>query len=156
MIEARALDRDGVDALFALKVGDNQTRLVSPNVVTIAQAYVEPHAWVRGLWVGRDAVGLLAMIDPRPDDPVNEDGLPRDAAYLWRLMIDAAQQGKGYGHQAIETAFGQARHWGLGRLCLHVSEEAGSALGFYRRYGLAPTDRVDDGERLLIGPVPPP
>nr|WP_316630091.1 GNAT family N-acetyltransferase [uncultured Brevundimonas sp.] len=155
MIEARALDRDGVNALIRLKVGDDQTRLVSPNAVTIAQAYVEPHAWVRGLWAGGDAVGLVAMIDPRPDDPVNEDDLPEDAAYLWRLMIDSAHQGRGYGRQAVEIAIEQARRWGFAKLCLHLSQEAGNALAFYRRFGFEPTDRVDDGERLLIGPVPP-
>ena len=150
MIDFREITADDVNDLIDLSVRDDQGHLVAPNAVTIAQAHYRPHAWVRGLWSGDHAVGLMAIIDlsePDDDDPEN-------AAYLWRLMIDADHQGKGYGRQAIDHAFEQARRWRRDTLCLHVAEGEGNALSLYRQFGLEPTGRVDHGEMFLAGPVP--
>ena len=154
MIEARAVERFNLRALMRLQVGEEQRHLVASNAVTIAQVHYEPYSWLRGLWAGDEAVGLIAMIDLRPDHPDVDPNGPENAAYLWRLMIDATQQGKGYGRQAMGLAFGQARSWGRDMLCLHVSEREGNASAFYRRFGLHPTGRIDDGEAFLAGPVP--
>ena len=154
VLEAREIERETLRQILRLKVGEAQAGFVASNAVTIAQAAYEPCAWLRGLWVGETPVGLMAMIDLRPEHPDHEPGLTDDSAYLWRLMIDEAQQGRGYGVQAMELAFAQARAWGRGRFLVHVAEEPGSALPLYRRFGLVPTDRVDDGERLLAGPTP--
>ena len=150
MIEARKINRGNLDALLDLEVRDDQKQLVASNAVTIAQAHYEPAAWLRGLWAGDRAVGLLAMVDFGPEHPAIRSGDPQNAAYLWRLMIDAAQQRKGYGRGAIELAFRQARDWGRDALCLHVAEQDGNALPFYKRFGFAPTDRVDNGERFMV------
>ena len=112
--------------------------------------------WVRGLWAGDTAVGLIAMVDLHPDHPDLTADDPKNAAYLWRLMIDKAHQGKGYGRDAMQIAFRQARAWGRDTFCVDVADREDSALGFYRRFGLEPTDRVVHGERMLIGPVPNP
>ncbi|MGI9507720.1 MAG: GNAT family N-acetyltransferase [Geminicoccaceae bacterium] len=152
MIEARDITESNIDDLLRLDVRDDQEHLVASNAVTIAQAHYRPHSWVRGLWSGEKAVGLIAMIDLQDAD---EDD-PQNAAYLWRLMIDADHQGNGYGRQAIDLAFEQARRWQRDTLCVHVCEGKGSALELYRRFGLEPTGRIDDGEIFLVGPVPKP
>ena len=152
MIEPSEITGANVDDILRLKVRDDQTHLVASNAVTIAQAHYRPNSWLRGLWSDRKAVGLLAMIDlPDPDD---DD--PQNGAYLWRLMIDMNHQGRGYGWAAVELAFEQARRWQRDTLCVHVCEGEGSALEFYRRFGLEPTGRIDDGEMFLVGPVPEP
>ncbi len=153
MIEAREISRKSVNPLLRLKVREDQALLVASNPVTIAQAHYEPNSWLRGLWSGELPVGLIAMIDIPPATPEADKGFPTNVAYLWRLMIDADQQGKGFGREAMQLAFSQARIWGRSTLCLHVAEKAGSAIEFYRKFGLEPTNRVDDGERLLIGSV---
>ncbi len=155
MIEAREIERATVDDLMDLRVHESQRHLVAPNAATIAQGHYEPYAWVRGLWAGDTAVGLIAMVDFRPDDPEYDPTMPKNTAYLWRLMIDVGHQKKGYGRDAMHLAFAQARAWGRETLCLHVIEEPGNALDFYRRFGFERTDRVDEGERLLVAPVPP-
>lgn len=148
MIDCREITDADVDRLLDLEVRDDQEHLVASNPVTIAQAHYRPHSWLRGLWSGDQAVGLIAMIDlPDSDNPEN-------AAYLWRLMIDREHQGKGYGRQAIDHAFEQARRWQRDNLCLHVCEGEGSAQTLYSRFGLEPTGRVDDDEIFLMGPVP--
>ncbi|MXU64052.1 GNAT family N-acetyltransferase [Oceanomicrobium pacificus] len=154
MIEARAITREGVNALLRLKVRPDQDGLVAPNPVTIAQAAYEPQSWVRGLYEGDRPVGLMAMID-MPGHPDTQPHDPEDAAYLWRLMIADTEQGKGYGAAALALAFDQARVWGRSKLAVHVVEREDSALDLYIRAGLRPTDIVEEGERLLVGPVPP-
>ncbi|MCG8545373.1 MAG: GNAT family N-acetyltransferase, partial [Alphaproteobacteria bacterium] len=142
--------------IMDLRVRDDQKDLVAPNAITIAQSHYEPFTWVRGLWAGDTAVGLIAMVDLHPDHPDLTADDPKNAAYLWRLMIDKAHQGKGYGREAMQIAFRQARAWGRDTFCVDVADREDSALGFYRRFGLEPTDRVVHGERMLIGRVPRP
>lgn len=152
MIEALEITASTIDDLLRLDVRDDQDHLVASNAVTIAQAHYRPYSWVRGLWSDGKAVGLMAMID-LPD--ADEDGL-ENAAYLWRLMIDEDHQGNGYGRQAVELAFEQARRWRRDTLCVHVCDGEGNALELYRRFGLEPTGRIDDGEMFLLGPIPKP
>ena len=168
MLEARPVDRETVTDLIRLRVREDQMDLIASNAATIAQAAYEPHAWLRGLWVGKTPVGLIAMVDfgaeaaeaaasrasQEQTGADAEPPWPENAAYLWRLMIDAKHQGRGYGRAAIEMAFAQARRWGRETFCLHVADHEESALPFYRRYGLAPTGRIDDGEHFVTGPLP--
>ena len=154
MIDAREIDRSTLGDILDLTVRDDQRHLVAPNAITIAQAHYEPFTWVRGLWAGDTAIGLIAMVDLHPDHPDLTPDDPKNAAYLWRLMIDKGHQGKGYGRAAVQIAFQQARVWGRDTLCVDVADVEDGALEFYRRFGLAPTDRVVHGERMLIGPVP--
>ena len=152
-IEAREITYFNVDQLLALAVGDDQAHLVAPNSVTIAQASYMPNCWLRGLWLADDAVGLIAMIDLHGDHPEVDDCTPANVAFLWRLMIDASHQGRGYGSQAIGLAFEQARHWRRAALYLSVAQGDGNALNFYQRFGLEPTGEVDDDELVMKSPV---
>lgn len=44
---------------------DGQDRFVASNAVSLAQAYVSPYAWPRGVFAGDDAVGFLMLEDIR-------------------------------------------------------------------------------------------
>lgn len=153
-IEAREITYFDVDQLLMLAVRDDQKHLVAGNSVTIAQANYMPNCWTRGLWLGDDAIGLIAMIDIHGDHPEIDEYTPANVAFLWRLMIDASHQGDGYGSQAIELAFEQARQWRRATLYLSVSQGDGNALNFYQRFGLESTGEVDGDELVLKGPVP--
>lgn len=165
MLEAREITGDTVRALSDISVHDNQRELVADNAITIAQSHYDRLSWVRGLWIDTEPVGLIAMIDLRSDHPDREPGDPENVAYLWRLMIAGDHQGKGYGAQAMRIAFDQARLWGRDTFCVSVVEEpqdtrkgtrkegVQSAQAFYQRFGLQPTEKISDGERLFIGPV---
>lgn len=154
MIEAREITYYDVDKLLKLAIKDDQAHLVAPNSVTIAQANYMPNCWARGLWLGGDAIGLISMIDIHENHPEINDYTPANVAFLWRLMIDAAHQGRGYGSQAINLAFEQARQWCRATLYLSVAQGDGNALNFYRRFGLESTGEVDGDELVLRGPVP--
>lgn len=153
-LEAREVDFYNLSALMKIKVTPAQENMVAPNAVTIAQFAYEPAGWVRGLWDGDTAIGLVAMITPSIKSPSMEEGDPTDAAYLWRLMIAADQQRKGYGHQAMEIVFQQTRDWGFDKLNTSVVKGDDTALPFYKAFGLIETGRDVDGEIELMGPVP--
>ena len=150
MLECRSVKRGQLRALFRLDVYPAQSKLVAPNSITLAQVAYETGSEVWGLWDGDNPVGLLAMIDPtRHLWP--EEGDDLQAAYIWRLMIDKTQQGKGYGRAAIELAIAQTRVWALPRISLTVLENnPASTLTFYEKQGFVRTGRIVDGETELI------
>ena len=153
-VEPRENTYDNVDDLIDLAVRDDQAHLVAPNSLTIAQASYMPNCWARGLWVADDPVGLVAMIDLHENHPEADDYAPANVAFLWRLMIDREHQGRGYGSQAIELAFKQARQWRRKQIYLSVAPGDGNALTFYKRLGLEPTGEVHGDELVLSGIMP--
>lgn len=153
MLVRRPVLRDHVRPLIEIRVRPDQQNLVSDNAKTLAQAAYEPGSYVWGLWDAETLVGLMAMIHPReyPWDTVTrpEPGNDTTAAYLWRLLIGAEFQGKGYGSAALADAFAQARAWGCALLTAHVSETPNSNLGFYESFGFRRTGEVEDGELVI-------
>jgi len=151
-LERVEITRENFEDVVRLSVSEAQRKLVSSNVMTLAEAPFEPGSVVWGLQADDTLVGLMAMIDlSKAVDLDPEDD--RNGAYLWRLMIAEGHQGKGYGRQAIEFAFDQARVWGSTTLYCHVGQEDGNALPLYQQFGLEPTGRIDDGELLLSVPL---
>lgn len=153
-LEARPVQRADVRALIGLAVRADQADLVSANVRTLAQAAYEPGSHVWGLWEGAVPVGLMAMIRPEGEtaqtDPLRQQPSHPEGAYLWRLMIGAEFQGRGYGAAALSIAFATARAWGFSRLTAHVSNAAHSNLGFYERFGFRATGLVEYDELVIV------
>ncbi len=102
----RRVGREDVNPLIRLDVHEAQRGLVAPNAVTLAQAAYEPGAHVWGLWDGAVPVGLIAMVDPR--EGLLDEGDDPEGAFLWRLMIGAAHQGRGNGRAALGEVAAQA------------------------------------------------
>jgi diamine N-acetyltransferase len=147
-LEARPVLPEHHAILIALTVAGSQADLVTPNARTLEEQFEESGSQVWGLWVGDIAVGLMAMVNPRTADPPHPEDDP-EAAYLWRLMIGAAHQGKGYGKAAIALAKAQARAWGFAKLTSGVRDVAHSNLGFYLKQGFQVTERVVSGDRVI-------
>jgi diamine N-acetyltransferase len=153
MLVRRPVLREHVRPLIRIKVRPDQDNLVSNNAITLAQAAYETGAYVWGLWDDDTLIGLMAMIHPgeypwgevMPPEPCDDT----TAAYLWRLLIGAEFQGKGYGSAALSEAFAQTRAWGCTRLTAHVSDTPHSNLGFYERFGFRKTGVVEDGEVVI-------
>lgn len=156
MLEKRAVTRETLWPLIRLEVRPDQRDLVSSNMKTFAEAPFETGAYVWGLWEGDEPVGLMAMVHPgeyqhyQPDD-----GIDREAAYLWRLMIAAPFQGRGYGRQAIAMVTQVARDWGCPRITASVADVPHSNMGFYERLGFRWTGGYEEGEKVISMDVPP-
>ena len=143
-LSSRLVSRADVTALCRLDVRGDQGGRVAPNAVTIAQAAYEPGAHVWGLWDGDAPVGLMALIDQAEADL--DDGDDPRCAFLWRLMVDAAHQGRGHGAAALRIAEARSRAWGKPRLVTSAVDLPEGAAAFYERHGFRRTGRVLDDE----------
>jgi diamine N-acetyltransferase len=136
-LELRPVTFETVLEISALQVEPRQRGSVAPNAVSLAEASFTPHAWFRGVYVDGTPVGfVLLWIDE-----------PAAAFDLWRFMIDARYQGKGYGREALARIVDHVR--GLpGASHLGVSWVPGpdGPEAFYRAFGFVPTGEIDDGE----------
>lgn len=91
VVELREVTKEDVRAICRLAVAPGQMSFVAPNAVSFAEALFEPKAWYRGVYADGTPVGFAML------------SIDRDAPeyYLWRFMIDARYQGRGYGRAAM-------------------------------------------------------
>ena len=139
-ITLREITMDTLAAVCELKVAPEQTEFVSSNMASMAQAYCEPKAWPRAVYAGEEPVGFVML----HDDP--------DAGkyFLWRFMIAAEHQGKGYGKAALDRVveYVRTRPNASELLCSYAPGDAGPGV-FYAKYGFAETGEVDHGENVI-------
>lgn len=150
MFNTRPVSFENVNALFRLALAPGQERFVAPNVYTIAQAPYEPSAELLALYDDDTPVGLMALMDFSVDSPSLTPEDPRDGAYIWRLMVDQAHQGRGFGSKALEAAAGWTDARGLRRLYVSSVPGEGSPRPFYEANGFVFTGRMVDAEELLL------
>ena len=127
-------------SILELRVTREQRRFVASNAVSIAQAHFSPKAWFRAIHAGETPVGFLMMsVEP-------EEG----EYYLWRFMIDARHQGKGYGRRAMELLIEHVKGQPKAKeLTLSHVPGDGSPEGFYRKLGFEHTGE-EEGEELVM------
>ena len=134
--------------VLGLKVSPEQERFVASNAVSISEAYFVKAAWFRAIEAEGKIVGFVMLFDPSAsdDEMTNKE---REEMYLWRLMIDARYQGKGYGRAALDRVREHARgRPGLKRL-LSSFDPAG-AEDFYVGYGFEKIGMTPEGEVKII------
>jgi diamine N-acetyltransferase len=141
-VELREITQDSLGAVLDLAVEPEQTAYVAPNARSIAEAYFEPRAWFRAVYADDDLVGFVMLFRDPPND-----------FWVWRFMIDARYQGKGYGRRALELVVDEARQAGAAeiRLSYHPGEHSPHA--FYTRFGFVDTGEVEEGEIVMRLPV---
>lgn len=83
-VTLREISRETLRPILQLAVAPEQRRFVEPNPVSISQAHFCPGSIIRGVYAGETPVGFMSL-QTRPE------------LYLWRFMIGAEHQGKGYG-----------------------------------------------------------
>lgn len=143
---------DKVRPIIALSTHKSQERMVSPNAVSLAEAYLpEPYGgkpvtpWLRAVMADGEPVGFVML------DTAAESG---SRPYLWRLMIDRHHQRRGIGRRVLDLVVGAVREWGHRELDVSYVPGVGSPEPMYLGYGFVPTGRVIDGEieaRLDLG-----
>ena len=149
-VTLREIDADTVWTICDLLVAPAQERLVAPNAVSIAQAYVEPAAWFRAIYADETPVGFAMLFDSTrakaPEHP--------DTCHLWRFMIAAEYQRQGYGGAALAQLIVHARGLaGVTRFSLGFIPDVGSARDFYARFGFRETGVIDGREVLMELPL---
>lgn len=143
-IHLREVTRETVTAVCKLDAGDDRKQ-VAPNSVSIAQAHFQGEAWFRAVYDDDLLVGFVMLYDPtlveKPDEP---------DFFLWRLMVDKAHQGKGYGHAAVESLVEHVRtRPGARRLLVSHVKGAERLPRFYQSLGFVYTGAEEEGELVM-------
>jgi len=139
-VTLREVTAETVRAICDLQVRPEQQAFVASNAVSIAQAYFDPKAWFRAIYAGEDPVGfvMLSLDEKTPE------------YCIWRFMIDARHQGRGYGRAALELAIDHLRgRPGATEVLLSYVPAPGGPEAFYRQAGFQPTGQVVEGEVVM-------
>lgn len=142
-LKLEKITADNVRAACRLAVRPEQQRFVESVAESLAEAYVHQDvAWPRLVVDGERPVGfVMAFFDVRFDQP--DDRL---RAGLWRLNVDSAEQGCGYGRFAVEAVCAEVRRRGGTRATVTYKQGEHGPEEFYRRLGFRPTGEMSDGE----------
>lgn len=136
-VSLRKITEETLRSILNLRVSREQEKFVASNAVSIAEAYFAEYAWFRAIYADETPVGFLMISD------IPEKG----EYYLWRFMIDARYQGKGYGRQAMELLIQHVRTRPNAEvLCTSHRKGKGSPEGFYLKMGFKHTGEEEDGE----------
>ncbi|MEX0320508.1 MAG: GNAT family N-acetyltransferase [Ruegeria sp.] len=146
MTDFRLLTKDTLRPLAALNVREAQIGFVASNLMTMAQSIFEPGSEIYGIWNDDIPVGLLAIVDMAHPEADLDEGDDPDGIYIWRLMVDQAHQGRGYGRAALEFVKSLAQERGRSKLIISVVDEPGGAMPLYKVFGFRPTGRIAHGE----------
>jgi diamine N-acetyltransferase len=132
-------------AIVVLRTTVAQERFINSVADALLEADDEPggRAIQWGLYDEEMPVGFVMISD-------EVDGPDYIAHYLWKLLIDERQQGKGYGTAALDLVATYFRERGVAEMWTSAGQGDGSPIPFYERYGFERTgDIVFDDEVLL-------
>lgn len=139
-VTLRDITAQTVRTICALEPKDAQKDLVSPNAISIAQAYFNPSARFRAIHADEIPVGFIMW---RPET--------RATCMLWRLMIDGRYQGQGHGRTALMLAIEAFRAEGFTQLLTSYVDAEGGPVGFYKKLGFQETGETNaHGERIML------
>ena len=125
-------------------------KMVADNAISIAEAHFSPHARFRAIYADETPVGFI-MIYIGPED--EEQGKLNKVYFLWRLMVAASYQGKGYGRRAVELLIDKVKADGATELLVSCGEGEGSPEEFYRMLGFERTGEILDDEVVMKRPL---
>jgi diamine N-acetyltransferase len=145
---------DDFEAVFRLRRGPGQEPYLGMMIGHFEDAITDAHACPR-YWSVHDVddgtvVGFVMISDGIPAETLAADDDIVGPYYLWRLLVDAPRQGRGYGAATIDAVVRYLRtRPGADVLLTSCKAGPGSPQPFYLRYGFVPTGEAKWGEDLL-------
>ncbi|GAA0989624.1 GNAT family N-acetyltransferase [Acrocarpospora macrocephala] len=140
-------------AVVALDVTPAQQNYVAGVTDSLADALGSPQAmpWYRAIYADGAPIGFVMISDNIPPG----DPTLLGPYFLWRLLVDARYQGRGYGRAALDLviAYLSTRPAAHELLTSVAPGEDSSPLGFYQHLGFQDTGEFFDGERVLRLPL---
>jgi len=142
MVELLPLIRDNWVACTNLQLLPSQQGLLAPNVYSIAELNFEPHYTPRVIHANGQVVGFLMYC------PEN-DPLDTNLFWLFRFMVAAEHQRKGYGASALRLALLEIKDAGATRVRTMHKPRNSAASKLYRRHGFVEIGDLPDGDKEL-------
>jgi diamine N-acetyltransferase len=139
------------DAVMGLRLGPGQddyiNRIDEIRLEAAEEARAMPHPWAIHDAGSGDLVGFVMISDDIPQ-PMDEDLV--GPYFLWKLLIDASRQRRGYGRATLDAVIAYVRTRPAADV-LYTSARPGdrSPYPYYLRYGFVDTGRVMWGEHVL-------
>ncbi|MBQ9058896.1 MAG: GNAT family N-acetyltransferase [Atopobiaceae bacterium] len=144
MVELKAITEDNFVDAINLSLGVAQQEFVSHPIRSLAQAYVyRNQCQPFGIYANDRMVGYVMVIY---DYDVPEYD-------IWHMMIDEAEQGRGYGAQALDHIIEYIRTKPFGssdRVVLTCHKKNEIARRLYEQKGFVPTGTEYDDEVELV------
>ncbi|MEV6050338.1 GNAT family N-acetyltransferase [Streptomyces sp. NPDC052107] len=136
------------ETAIGIRIRRDQEHAVEPVVKSLAEAYVHPAgvAWPRLIVDGDRPVGFLMAffdIDWHGDGSVHRSG-------LWRLNIAAEEQGRGYGHFAVDSVAAEIRRRGGKELYVTWHPGPDGPEDFYLRLGFRKNGETSGGQTVGV------
>ena len=139
-VTLRPVTRQEFSAVVAMAVAPGQEGFVASNLRSLAQSAVEPEWTPLVIAAGEAGEELVGFAMFGHDEA-------SDQWWIIRFMIDAAQQGRGYGKAALRALLDLmvTRH-GCRQIYLGYEPDNVIAAQLYARAGFVPTGEIEDGE----------
>lgn len=138
-LQLRKISRANLFECIDLNINDDQQHFVATNVVSIAQAYVEPTFVPLAIYADDTLVGFVMY------------GRDVETGFDWilRLMIDARYQGHGYGRATMVEVLARLKQVPDSK-GIKISYEPGNhtAERLYTQLGFRPTGEIEAGETV--------
>ena len=157
MLHLEKISGKNVWDILKLKPAEYQKSYVAPNDVSIIEAYIavtsNGHAYPFGIYEDAVPVGFLMIGFDAEDDWEDAPAIAHGNYSLWRLMIDEAYQGRGFGREAVQLAliFIRTKPCGDAPYCwLFYEPENERARTLYRSFGFKETGEMDGDEVIAV------
>ena len=125
-------------AVAALAVDKSQAHFVADNAASLAEADHDRGASPRAIMAGDTLVGFLMY-----------DASDRDDVRLYRFMIDASQQGRGYGRAGLQACMAEIVALGdVTRISICYEPENEAARSLYAKAGFVEEGLDEDDEMI--------
>jgi diamine N-acetyltransferase len=144
-VSLREIDDKNIKAVLALSVTEKQKQVYPrSNAYSIAEGHYPPDddpVWMRAIYAEEIPVGFIMTSE------VPEEGI----YFIWRIMVDAEHQGKGYGAKAVKLLIDRAMNIGNPKeiLTSHLKGD-GDAGGFYLNLGFRYTGEIVDTNDYMM------
>jgi diamine N-acetyltransferase len=124
-----------VGAVLSLRVKVEQTSLVASTAKSMRQATEKPSLVPRAFFEGDRVVGFAMW-----------DRLPDGSAYVWRVMIGEADQGRGLGRALMKAVVDEVASSGAWKIRISHRPENRVAAHLFEEFGFEEVDFEPDGE----------
>jgi diamine N-acetyltransferase len=138
------LSASTIVAVNALTLKPGQEQFVAPVSYSVAAAVVNPATtWQRVILDGKEVVGFVqANFDQDSDDEF--------ASILWRINVDADDQGRGVGTYAVQALSDEAAKRGFDHVNVIFEPGESGPEAFFLHVGFEPVGETQYGETVAV------
>jgi GNAT superfamily N-acetyltransferase len=132
----------------AIRVAPGQDHFVNSVADAMEEAveWARAKPWYRAVYAGDEPIGFVMLswdVEPQPPDIIGP-------WFLWKLIVDARQQGNGYGREIVRMVADLVRRGGGTELLTSHVPGDGSPAAFYAKLGFVPTGALDPSGEIIL------